>query len=190
MIIKSSRLRLAAAASPLALALSFVLATPASAQTDPAATDPNAPVETAQADTTTQPSATAPSDTTAAQTDQAAPAEGTIVVTGFRAALQNAVNTKKRSDQIVELISAEDIGKLPDASIAESIARLPGLTSQRLSGRSNVISIRGFSPGLLDDPAERPRADFDRRQPRRRISTSIRRKSSARSTSTRRRWRA
>lgn len=69
-----------------------------------------------------------------------------IVVTGFRASLENAVNKKKSSDQIVESVSAEDIGKLPDASIAESIARLPGLTSQRLSGRSNAITIRGFAP--------------------------------------------
>ena len=69
-----------------------------------------------------------------------------IVVTGFRASLQSAVNAKKTRDQVVESISAEDIGKLPDASIAESIARLPGLTSQRVSGRSNAISIRGFAP--------------------------------------------
>lgn len=69
-----------------------------------------------------------------------------VVVTGFRAALESAVSTKKDSDQIVESVSAEDIGKLPDASIAESIARLPGLTSQRISGRSSFISIRGFGP--------------------------------------------
>ncbi|MEP9402282.1 TonB-dependent receptor [Sphingomonas sp. VNH70] len=69
-----------------------------------------------------------------------------IVVTGFRASLENAVAEKKNRDQVVESISAEDIGKLPDASIAESIARLPGLTSQRVSGRSNAISIRGFAP--------------------------------------------
>ena len=69
-----------------------------------------------------------------------------IVVTGFRASLQNAVNKKKNSDQIVESVSAEEIGKLPDASIGEAIARLPGLTSQRLNGRADVISIRGFGP--------------------------------------------
>ncbi|GAA0737149.1 TonB-dependent receptor [Sphingomonas japonica] len=69
-----------------------------------------------------------------------------IVVTGFRAALESAVATKRESDIVAESISAEDIGKLPDASIAESIARLPGLTSQRVSGRSNSISIRGFAP--------------------------------------------
>ncbi|HSX55771.1 MAG TPA: TonB-dependent receptor [Sphingomonas sp.] len=69
-----------------------------------------------------------------------------VVVTGFAAALASAINTKKNSEQIVESVSAEDIGKLPDASIAESIARLPGLTSQRISGRSSYISIRGFGP--------------------------------------------
>lgn len=72
--------------------------------------------------------------------------ENAIIVTGFRASLETAVNTKKQTDQIVESVSAEDIGKLPDASIAESIARLPGVTSQRTSGRSNTISIRGFGP--------------------------------------------
>ena len=72
--------------------------------------------------------------------------EDSIVVSGFRASLENAVNEKKNNDQIVESVSAEDIGKLPDASIGESIARLPGVTSQRLNGRSNNISIRGFGP--------------------------------------------
>ena len=87
-----------------------------------------------------------------AATAPATPAEdeadtaNAITVVGYRASLQNAVNKKKTSDQIVESVSAEDIGKLPDASIAESIARLPGLTSQRLSGRSNAITIRGFAP--------------------------------------------
>ncbi|WCP15898.1 Vitamin B12 transporter BtuB [Sphingobium sp. AntQ-1] len=75
-------------------------------------------------------------------------ASDTIVVTGFRAALQSAVNVKKNATQIVESVSAEDIGKLPDASIGESIARLPGLTSQRLFGRANSIAIRGASADL------------------------------------------
>ncbi len=69
-----------------------------------------------------------------------------IVVTGFRASLESAVAEKRNSDLIVESVSAEDIGKLPDNSIGEAIARLPGLTSQRLNGRANVVSIRGFGP--------------------------------------------
>lgn len=74
--------------------------------------------------------------------------EDPMIVTGFKASLQSATNEKRRSSQIVESVTAEDIGKLPDASIGESIARLPGLTSQRLNGRANVISIRGFGPDL------------------------------------------
>jgi len=71
----------------------------------------------------------------------------TVVVTGLRYSLETSVATKRNSDSIVEAISAEDIGKLPDASIAESLARLPGLTGQRgPDGRVNVISIRGLSP--------------------------------------------
>lgn len=89
--------------------------------------------------TTAQTDGTDPTDPTAGEDED-------IVVTGFRASLENAVAEKKNRDQVVESISAEDIGKLPDASIAESIARLPGLTSQRVSGRSNSISIRGFAP--------------------------------------------
>ncbi len=84
-------------------------------------------------------------DADAATEEEAAEEEG-ILVTGFRASLENAVNEKKNADQILESVSAEDIGKLPDASIGESIARLPGVTSQRLSGRANVIAIRGFGP--------------------------------------------
>jgi iron complex outermembrane recepter protein len=87
----------------------------------------------------------APSFAQDAAAEEATEEEG-ILVTGFRASLENAVNEKKKSDQILESVSAEDIGKLPDASIGESIARLPGVTSQRLNGRANVIAIRGFGP--------------------------------------------
>lgn len=69
-----------------------------------------------------------------------------MVVTGIRASIENSIGLKKSSSSIVEVISAEDIGKLPDVSIAESLARLPGLTAQRLNGRAQVISIRGLAP--------------------------------------------
>ena len=84
----------------------------------------------------------------AAAASAAAPRE-TIVITGLRRAIESSIATKRSSDSIVEAISAEDIGKLPDASIAESLARLPGLTGQRATdGRVNVISIRGLSPAF------------------------------------------
>lgn len=81
-----------------------------------------------------------------AQLGTPAEEDDAIVVTGFRAALETAVATKREADQIVESISAEDIGKLPDNSIAEAIARLPGVTAQRIDGRDQVISVRGLAP--------------------------------------------
>ncbi|TYK65744.1 TonB-dependent receptor [Colwellia echini] len=68
-----------------------------------------------------------------------------IQVKGLRGSIVESINTKRFSSSVVEAITAEDIGKLPDSSIAETIARLPGLTSQRLDGRSSRVSVRGFS---------------------------------------------
>ena len=70
----------------------------------------------------------------------------TVTVTGIRAGIENAISVKRDSTSIVEAVSAEDIGKLPDVSIAESIGRLPGLAAQRVAGRAQVISVRGLSP--------------------------------------------
>lgn len=73
-------------------------------------------------------------------------AENTVVVTGIRKGIEEAISVKKNASSIVEAVSAEDIGKLPDTSIAESIARLPGVTAQRTNGRAQAISVRGMSP--------------------------------------------
>jgi iron complex outermembrane receptor protein len=62
----------------------------------------------------------------------------------FRQSLVDSINTKRTSSSIVDAISAEDIGKLPDSSIAESLARLPGLAGERRNGRTSGISVRGF----------------------------------------------
>jgi iron complex outermembrane receptor protein len=80
----------------------------------------------------------------AQQQDQAKTLD-TVVVTGIRRGIENAIETKQANSSIVEAISAEDVGKLPDTSIADSIARLPGLTAQRFGGRPQEINIRGFS---------------------------------------------
>jgi iron complex outermembrane recepter protein len=69
----------------------------------------------------------------------------TVTVTGIRRSIEKSIDTKKEETSIVEAISAEDIGKLPDTSIADSISRLPGLSAQRFGGRPQEINIRGFS---------------------------------------------
>ena len=77
--------------------------------------------------------------------DQAEPTEE-VVVTGIRKSIQDSIGVKKNESSIVEVVSAEDIGKLPDSSIAESIARLPGIAAQRTNGRAQTLSIRGLGP--------------------------------------------
>ena len=92
-----------------------------------------------------QPPAT-PGEPNAPQAKQKPTDNSGIVVTGFRHSLQDSIQIKRNSASVVEAVSAEEIGKLPDVSIAESIARLPGIAAQRVGGRAEIVSIRGFSP--------------------------------------------
>lgn len=69
-----------------------------------------------------------------------------IVVSGFRESLRSAISAKRNATQIIESLSAEDVGKLPDVSITDALARLPGVTAQQNSGRATYLSIRGFGP--------------------------------------------
>src|SRR5947209_18836847 len=127
--------RFAAAVSPLALVIGT---TPAMAKDpDPAVTGAETAAVAAQP---------APANPTAANAQDTSAPSNSIVITGFRAALRSATAKKKNSETVVESVTAEDIGKLPDNGIGESIARLPGIAAQRNNGRANIISIRGFGP--------------------------------------------
>lgn len=72
-----------------------------------------------------------------------------VVVTGFRASLNNALNTKKNADGIVDVIKAEDIAKFPDANLAESLQRVPGVSLARGDGgEGKQITVRGLNAGF------------------------------------------
>ncbi|MFC3095505.1 TonB-dependent receptor [Alteromonas sediminis] len=81
--------------------------------------------------------------------DAAAEVTEVIQVTGIRGALQRAQAIKMEQTSIVEALSAEDIGKLPDTSVAESLARLPGLAGERRNGRTSGLSVRGFNENYV-----------------------------------------
>jgi TonB-dependent receptor len=68
-----------------------------------------------------------------------------IVVTGYRASLQSALNLKKNSDVMMDAINAEDIADFPDSNLAESLQRLPGISIDRDNGEGRTISVRGLS---------------------------------------------
>ena len=74
----------------------------------------------------------------------AAPGSDDIVVTGLRRSLQTAQALKRDSDQIVDAVVAEDIGKLPDNNAAEALARITGVQVSRSQDEANGVSVRGL----------------------------------------------
>lgn len=82
---------------------------------------------------------------------EAASVEGdVIVVTGIRAALNSAINQKREAANIVEVINAEDIGKLPDDNVAEVLENLPGVQIDRVGGVGTNVSIRGSDQNRVE----------------------------------------
>jgi TonB-dependent receptor len=63
--------------------------------------------------------------------------ENEIVVSGFRASLESAQNIKRDADTVVDVITAEDIGALPDRSVAETLQRIPGVNISRFEQRDD-----------------------------------------------------
>lgn len=71
-----------------------------------------------------------------------------VVVTGIRGSLTNSVNIKRNASAVVDAVSAEDIGKFPDNDVAESLARIPGISVNRQFGQGQQVSVRGASNQL------------------------------------------
>lgn len=76
----------------------------------------------------------------------AADADREIIITGLRGSLQRNLDLKRTSSGVVDVISAEDIGKFPDSNVAASLQRLPGVSIQRSGSRGEPtgITVRGF----------------------------------------------
>lgn len=70
--------------------------------------------------------------------------EDAIIVTGIRGSLEKAAQIKKNADQIVDVITAEDVGKLPDANVAEALQRVTGVQITRVFGEGQAVNIRGL----------------------------------------------
>ena len=83
-----------------------------------------------------------PSDSAAQNSNEL----GEIVVTGLRASMITARAIKRDSSGIVDAIAPEDIGKLPDTNLAESLQRITGVSIDRSGGEGEFITIRGFGP--------------------------------------------
>ena len=69
--------------------------------------------------------------------------DGAIVVTGIRSSLQSALNEKRSAESLIEVIQAEDIGKLPDQNLAEVLENVTGVQITRTAGVGTGVQIRG-----------------------------------------------
>ncbi|HEY0621999.1 TonB-dependent receptor [Sphingomonas sp.] len=82
-----------------------------------------------------------------AQQGTTAPAEAEeqeIVVSGIRNSLQQAAQVKRDAPQVMDVITAEDVGKLPDANVAEALQRVTGVQITRVFGEGQSVSVRGL----------------------------------------------
>ena len=100
-----------------------------------------------------QPAAPAPQPAASAA---AVPVEETqtVEVKGIRASYASSLSNKKSADAVVEVVTAEDVGKLPAKNVADTVQRLPGVNISSNSGGdgafadANRVSIRGTAPSL------------------------------------------
>lgn len=83
-----------------------------------------------------------------AQNDDPGTEVDEVVVTGIRASLQQSLDTKRNADAIVDVVTAEDVGKFPSSNVAEAITIIPGVTIDREFGQGEKVSILGTDPAL------------------------------------------
>ena len=90
-----------------------------------------------------------------ARAQQAEPSKlETVVVTGIRASREQSLAAKRNADSVVDVVTSEDIGKLPDKNVADAVQRVPGVNITSSAGgeggfsENDRVSIRGTSPSL------------------------------------------
>jgi len=137
-------------ASTSALAFSFVLASAAHAQTAP---DP----------TTPQDAPVAAQGGAGGGAGQPADDSNAIIVTGIRASLANSQNIKRNSDTVVDAITAQDIGALPDRSVTEALQRVPGVSINRFAGSNDPDHFSVEGSGVVVRGLSFVRSEFNGR---------------------------
>ena len=135
--------------------------------TAPADTAAAAAAPTTAAATPAPPAATPQDDTTDTKasaakkakddSDAASPSEkkklakslSAITVTGFSSSIEKSIDYQRYADNIQNVVTAADIGGLPDQSIADALTRLPGVAAERISGQASQINVRGLDGNFV-----------------------------------------
>ncbi|HWK52043.1 MAG TPA: TonB-dependent receptor plug domain-containing protein, partial [Steroidobacter sp.] len=90
------------------------------------------------------------------QTTSTPPAAGNlesveeVVVTGLRQSIAAAIEAKRVASSIVDVVNAEDIGKLPDQNVAETLGRVSGINISRKDGEGSGFTVRGLSLNRIE----------------------------------------
>jgi len=90
---------------------------------------------------------------------QLAKSLSTVTVTGFSSSVEKSIDYQRYADTIQSVVTAADIGGLPDQSIADSLTHLPGVSAERIAGQASQINIRGLSGDFIQttlDGREQP----------------------------------
>jgi iron complex outermembrane receptor protein len=142
---------LRASASTLVLGIASISPTAAFAQDTAPAAEETAPIS---AQTDPDPAATQEAETAA---------DGAIIVTGQRRALQSAAQVKRNADTVVDSITATDIGAFPDKSVAEALQRVPGITVNRFAATSDTAHFSAEPSGVIVRGLPQVRSEFNGR---------------------------
>lgn len=124
--------------SAIALVTASLAATPAFAQAEPAAQ-------------------------TDEQTTETPPSSDEIIVTGYRQALESAQNRRRTGESIVDSVTAEDIGALPDRSVTETLQRIPGITINRFAAGVDPDHFSAEGSGVVVRGLTYVRSEFNGR---------------------------
>jgi len=142
-------MRLRSALIVAAAALSSNLPAFAVDSTDTAIADADTSAATGASATsaTSTASATTAAPATSATTARGSPELQEIVVTGIRASLEKSLEIKKDASVVLDSINATEMGRFPDADVADSLEHLPGITIDRTTGGEGIhVNVRGLGP--------------------------------------------
>ena len=89
-----------------------------------------------------------PASTSNSDTGQAPVTLDNVMVIGQRASLDQAVQAKQLDDHVVEVISADNMGQMPNVTVAEALVRLPGVNGTRDRGNESLATVRGLGPRM------------------------------------------
>jgi len=144
-----------------ALTMCIVAASPVYGQT----ADPNAPPSDASSDQVQGVGGgqTPGNVSSSTEVQEAAPDNGAIIVTGIRQSLQNSQNIKRNADTVVDAITAQDIGALPDRSVTEALQRVPGVAINRFAGSSDPDHFSAEGSGVVVRGLTYVRSEFNGR---------------------------